>query len=443
MNLLTWRRRGAWRGGWLGALAVTVALGGGAWEALAAPEQDFGARVKRWEHLVERGEPEAARAELDTVDLDALTGPAERLVVASLYALAGDRAKAAAIAGAVTEPEMASQVMAVTRPEATVAELLGDARGADACARTDVAVTLGRVGRPGEVVPYLRAVLSRAPDCAAAAQRLAVALIDAGDGAGAAAIAAAALEHDPKNAALQLARISALQMNGDLSGAIDALERLVRSPERQQGHMGLLLAMYLRERRVEARLDYWMKASEAAPAEVVPRFMVGVLLHYGNHFAASDTWLVPLFEEMPGEPRLFVYHAMNLFNLGQPAKARELLETAAALPVVDPDVYYCRAEVTRDTERELAIADFRRFLSIVEGQANTNPVKEARVREMLAALEQCAADGTAVCDGPWEHPRLRGWEAPWVRPALAGLLAAVVAAIGVVLWRRRRATGAR
>ena len=426
MNLLTWRRRGAWRGGWLGALTVTVALGGGAWEALAAPEQDFGARVKRWEHLVERGEPEAARAELDTVDLDALTGPAERLVVASLYALAGDRAKAAAIAGAVTEPEMASQVMAVTRPEATVAELLGDARGADACARTDVAVTLGRVGRPGEVVPYLRAVLSRAPDCAAAAQRLAVALIDAGDGAGAAAIAAAALEHDPKNAALQLARISALQMNGDLSGAIDALESLVRSPERQQGHMGLLLAMYLRERRVEARLDYWMKASEAAPAEVVPRFMVGVLLHYGNHFAASDTWLVPLFEEMPGEPRLFVYHAMNLFNLGQPAKARELLETAAA-----------------GSSRRSAGMWRRGMEMSTRSMAVAASQAAARAAVARAALEQCAADGTAVCDGPWEHPRLRGWEAPWVRPALAGLLAAVVAAIGVVLWRRRRATGAR
>lgn len=399
---------------------------------------DLGVMVTHWEHLVERGEPEAARAELDALDMGRLSGPVERLLIASVYVLAGDREKAGRIAAEVTDAELAPQVAAITRTDVMPAELLGERQGDAACALVPVAVTLRRVGRENMVVPFLRAVLERAPKCAIAAERLALALINIGEGEEAVAIATESLKHDPENAALQLARISALQLTGKLTEAIDGLERLVRSPQRLPGHMGLLLAMYLRERRVQARLDYWMDASSKSPADVVPRFMIGVLLHYENHFAESDTWLLPLFEEMKGEPRLFVYHAMNQYNLGNPAKTRELLDIAAALPVVDPDVYYCRAEVTRDSERDLAIADFRRYVSIVSGQANTNPVKEARVQEMLAALERCKAEGIAVCDGPWEHPRLRGWNAPWVLPAVAGAVAALFAAIGMVLWQRRR-----
>lgn len=421
------------------AVGVAAPAGGDAPKTEAAP-MDLGRLVTHWEHLVERGEPEAAQAELGALDLGRLSGPVERLLVASVYVLAGDRAKGERIAAAVTDPTLAPEVAAITRPEVTPAELLGERRGDAACAIVDVAESLRRVGREASVVPFLRAVLERAPKCAPAAERLALALINVDEGEEAVAIATESLKHDPTNAALQLARISALQLTGHLTEAIEGLERLVRSPQRLPGHMGLLLAMYLRERRVQARLDYWLDASAKDPADVVPRFMIGVLLHYENHFAESDTWLLPLFEEMRGEPRLFVYHAMNQFNLGNPAKTRELLDIAAALPVVDPDVYYCRAEVTRDTERDLAIADFRRYLSIVHGQANTNPVKEARVQEMLADLERCKAAGTAVCDGPWEHPRLRGWNAPWVIPVLAGALAALFATAALVWWRRRRRT---
>lgn len=420
-----------------GDAAVTAPAGDDAPKAEAAP-MDLGQLVTHWEHLVERGEPEAARAELDALDFGRLSGPVERLLVASVYVLAGDRAKAERIAAEVKDPALAPEVAAIARPDVTPGELLGERRGDAACAIVGVAETLRRVGREQAEVPFLRAVLERAPKCAAAAEGLALALIKVGEGEEAVAIATASLKHDPTNAALQMARISALQLTGKLTEAIEGLERLVRSPQRLPGHLGLLLAMYLRERRVQARLDYWMDASAKEPADVVPRFMVGVLLHYENHFAESDTWLLPLFEEMPGEPRLFVYHAMNRFNLGNPAKTRELLDIAAALPVVDPDVYYCRAEVTRDTDRDLAIADFRRYLNIVSGQANTNPVKEARVQQMLASLERCKADGTAVCDGPWEHPRLRGWHAPWVKPVLAGAAAALLATVALVLWRRRR-----
>ena len=196
-------------------------------------------------------------------------------------------------------------------------------------------------------------------------------------------------------------------------------------------HEGTLMGPRVRQAQLP-----WLVAQGHKPAAIVlasgdevrrGRWLGEVPAGVYSEFAIRETGTGKIVVGGAGGEARFLYCA-------------EAAEAAERLRELDRLVL---TEASRDAERELAIADFRRFLSIVEGQANTNPVKEARVREMLAALEQCAADGTAVCDGPWEHPRLRGWEAPWVRPALAGLVAAVVAAIGVVLWRRRRATGAR
>ncbi|MCB9729598.1 MAG: hypothetical protein H6744_08195 [Deltaproteobacteria bacterium] len=402
------------------------------------PRLDVEELSRRVEHLVKRGEPGVARAELDALDPDARRSDAQRVVLASLYVLAGDRAAAQRMIDGIEDPGLAPELMAIREPDATPEGLLGDRAGAEACAAVDVATTLRRVGREDAVAPFLRAVLARAPDCAAASEPLAVALVRAGRGEEALAVADAALAHAPDNDALRFIRVSALQQNGRLGDAIEGLEALVRGPGRKPGRLGLLLAMYLREQRVQARLDYWLDAAAQDPADPVARFMVGVLLHYQNRFAESDQWLMPLFEELPDEPRVYVYHAMNQFNLGHPDRARSLLDQAAALPVVDPDVYYCRAEVTRDTDRDLAIADFERFLSMIRGQALGNPAKEARVETMLAALKRCKASGDEVCDGPWEHPRLRGWRAPWVLPTLIGAAIALCAGALLLAVRRRR-----
>ena len=61
--------------------------------------------------------------------------------------------------------------------------------------------------------------------------------------------------------------------------------------------------------------------------------MIGVLLHYGNDFEESTRWLQPLMGRLEGEPRLFVYIAMNAFNLGDKPTARRLLDEGAQLDV--------------------------------------------------------------------------------------------------------------
>ena len=117
-----------------------------------------------------------------------------------------------------------------------------------------------------------------------------------------------------------------------------------------------------------------------------------------------------------------------------------LLDQAAALPVVDPDVYYCRAEITRDTERELAISDLERYLALTDGTPHASDSKQARVREMLAELVACHEKGDPRCGGPWEHPRRPWWhpERGFLEPLVLGLIL-----LGWMLWRlgRRRARG--
>jgi MYXO-CTERM domain-containing protein len=216
------------------------------------------------------------------------------------------------------------------------------------------------------------------------------------------------------------------------------MENIVRGEHRQAGNLGMLLAMYLRGQETERAIETWKAWHVDHPNDVVAPFMVGVLLHYGNHFEESNRWLEPLEDRLHDEPRIFVYRAMNAFNLGDRTTARTLLDAAALLPVVDPDVYYCRAEITRDTERELAIEDLGRYLALTEGTPHASVEKQARVRDMYEELLVCHRENHAHCAGPWEHPRKAWWETPKAAGlmGLAGLLI-----VGLALRRRRRRIG--
>ena len=392
--------------------------------------------LRRVDHLVARGDAAmTAEAVKGTADEIATNG-VSRAVLAALAAGTGDGERAARLAAAVPEGEATPLATAILHPKRTAAELLGERTGDDACTVAGIAPHLPRLGRPGLVLPLLEAVLTADPECLGARLALAMHYIASQDGA-------AALQHierlppdEPDDAAVARLRAAALRLTGNLDEAIDEVEQIVRGTARAAGDMGLLLGMYLREKELPKRIDLWRAHAAQHPDDVVAPFMVGVLLHYGNEFEESDRWLKPLNGRLVGEPRLFVYQAMNAFNLGDVATARRLLDEGAELEVVDPDIYYCRAEITRDTERELARSDLQRYLALTEGTPHANVKKQARVRDMLAHLEQCIADGTPKCGGPWEHPRkpYQGLLTTIVWP----LLGTVLLGLTLGLWWRRR-----
>ena len=73
----------------------------------------------------------------------------------------------------------------------------------------------------------------------------------------------------------------------------------------------------------------------------------------------------------------------------------------------DPDVFYCRAEILRDTRRQQARTDLARYDAMSKGSHMSNPEKNARVGQMIKDLDGCLKTNPAVCESLWEHPRLR------------------------------------
>ena len=383
------------------------------------------------EHLVARGDLDEARRLVRALDVESLTPGASVGELAVLYMVVGDAVRAQQLAKRTLGTPAAHLGRVVLEPELDAATLIDGLDADAACRLTQAAVPLRRLGRPEQAEALLRAIATQHPACLAAVTGLALSLIGGRRGDEALAVTAPALEAHPDDPEVLMVHSSALRLVRRLTDAIDIVERLVRSPDRRPGNLGMLLAMYLREGELGARTERWKEVAAREPDDLVAPFMIGVLLHYGNHFRASNAWLVPLHDRLAGEPRLYVYRAMNEFNLGRGGEARRMLDHAAGLPVVDPDVYYCRAEITRDTERDLAVADLERYLSLTDGTPHASDAKQARVHEMLDELRQCVSDGTPHCGGPWEHPRRPTWKMGWgnLWPfvfAVCGLLLAAV-----------------
>lgn len=376
-------------------------------------DADEGSRVlglgKRVEHLLQRGNQPAARDLLAAFDDTAIVSPASRGELAVIHGLVGDADGARKIAEEISGTRSEWLAQAAADPTQITGEILADRSPDDVCEMVSVGHALNRLGKAAQAEAFLRDILKASPKCREAVVRLALTLIDQRRGEEALDVVTPAFDADPDNPELMMVKCSALRLLARLPEAIALVEQLVRSGRHQPGDLGMLLAMYLREQELGRHIDHWKQWASRHPEDLVAPFMVGVLLHYGNDFEESDQWLKPLRGRLENEPRLFVYTAMNAFNLGRVEESRALLDQAAELPIVDPDVYYCRAEITRDTERELAISDLQSYLALTEGTPHASDSKQARVRDMLAELIDCHERNLPQCGGPWEHPRRPWW----------------------------------
>ena len=203
--------------------------------------------------------------------------------------------------------------------------------------------------------------------------------------------------------------------------------------------MERLLVRRTHDRGAIARLEARVASPEA---DFIDRFLLGVVLHYENDFVGSNALLLPLEEKLGGEDRFHIYRAMNDFNLGDRPAALARLETAAKRDAPDPDIYYCLAELLRDTDRPRALDGLERYAAASQSDPMSNPAKEHRIRRMMEGLRACMEDERPVCEGEWEHPRLRHANEEgdqrrrvWV---IGGVLLAVTGLAGLI--RRSRAS---
>lgn len=184
----------------------------------------------------------------------------------------------------------------------------------------------------------------------------------------------------------------------------ERLEKAVTDGEAEAGALKRLLGFYIQvEGRVE-RLGRFRVKADADPTDVLANFFTGVLLHYERDYEASSRYLSRVVGKVSDEPRLFIYLAMNAFNLGDRAGAEATIARAEALDLEDPDVAYCVGEIFRDTDRPRAVRAIDRYWEMTRFTSDVKSIKQQRVWQMRLALQRCVdADTPAPCPGPWEH----------------------------------------
>ncbi len=250
----------------------------------------------------------------------------------------------------------------------------------------------------------------------------------------------AARLHEGDSGLLSAVAAARLQ-TGRIDEAISLLERVARHDPRPKGVLRVLLGAMVRQperrTRTRARLEARLTSGEA---DRIDRFLLGVVRHYENEFAASNDLLVPLEEELGVEDRLQIYRAMNDFNLGDRDAAMARLESAAERSDPDPDIYYCLAELLRDEDRPRALESLKRYAASSQNDPMSNPSKEERIRRLISGLEACIEDGRSSCEGEWEHPRLRFATEERDQRRRVGLIfgGLFVLLVALVLLRRRK-----
>lgn len=370
----------------------------------------------------------------------------ERLDVALLWRQLGHQAEADATLGDTSgwpPPEQESATL-IRQGADGAADPVAHATAETACAYVPVVDTLHMLGRPDRAAVAALSLRTLDPKCRLAWEFEIQALVAHRDSSGAVAVAQEALSRFADDPDMAAAAAAAFQSAGELAKAVPLLERSGRARLGEPGALRPLLGAMVRDvaNRPAYRSELERRVA-AAPDDNVARFLLGVIRHYENEFEASQELLAPLQKALDSEDRLHIYMAMNDFNLGRRDAAMTRLEAAAKRPDPDPDVYYCMAEIERDTDRVKARDDLDRYASLSHGDPLSNPGKEARIERLQALVRECIADGRAVCEGEWEHPRFRhrddgrGWV--WPVGLVAGSL--VLGALGWAWMRRRRAGG--
>lgn len=407
-------------------------------------------------YQVARGRPEQARQTLAALPGDLPTGTAVRLAMA--WRIAGDQDRAEATLAALTDMDPAQKLAAAAIRGAEDLDVEASLEGGsprDICDRVAVSDILARLDLAEPAMRLARAARAKNPDCPRAWEAELHRLLEAERLDDAAALAREAVARLPGDDQLTSLAASALSAHGDYREAVPLLEAVARRHPEQEGVMRVLLSAMLRDTAWRETYRDALRAKLAAnPDDVLAQFLLGIIAHYENRFAESNALLEPIEPQMGHQSRFHIYRAMNDFNLGKVDEALARLDAAAEKPLPDPDVFYCRAEILRDTRRAQALDDLRRYRVNPEGATLSNPAKEARVERMMRDLEACLADGRPKCESEWEHPRLTHGEAipgsveppapppapavehdplPWV---FGGALLAALA--GLVLHLRRR-----
>jgi tetratricopeptide (TPR) repeat protein len=390
----------------------------------------------RIEHDIRAKDWDKARAALSAV-----TGPLRpevRVEVAHLWLRMNAQAKAMKVLGDMSKSPPVWQAVArlLQDPKVDVGDTLKTIGSKEKCDLTAGVDMLYRVGALKQAIVWAEAIA--AAGCPAAVERLIGLLQDADRPDEAYRVAQEGRKRYPKHVGIMGGMASVLRTRGDMKPAVYLLEKIARLSNGEGLSLINLLATVVRsgDVRTHFKKEYETLLREKKDDHLA-RFLVGVIQHYDNDFAASNANLTPLLPVYGHADRLHVYLAMNDFNLGRRDDALARLDSRVKGADPDPDVFYCRAEILRDTDRQTARKDLEHYRNISGGKRFSNPEKDKRITTLIDLLNACLKDKRASCEGPWEHPRLRheGKGRYWTLYAVIGFSLLM---LGALAWRKRK-----
>ena len=397
--------------------------------------------------LIKMGDKEEALTLLTLPETSVDATPFQKLRAAIFLKKLGEIDRAKALVTSSSNPLLKAIEGLVLGQELDPKELLAQwdkmqSEAMDTCQLVHVAESAYILGANARSEELLRGIFAKDSACLRAISVLGDNLLVQDRKDDAIALVQPLIDKHPEQSEFKMLLAQYYRLDGRLDEAVALYEEVVKNGNARDEHVRLLVTMYLQQRAEKRQIERWKGLYEENPKNKVAALMIGIMLHYRDEFTESQEWLLPLEAQFKGNPRYQIYRAMNDFNLGDKPGCRARLDMAAQLPVIDPDVYYCRGEILRDSERDTAIADFKRYLALTNDSPFNLPEKQARVREQVRLLEECKANGTETCEGPWEHPRgglMRFFtlhpEAPWIG---FGLVILLLGSAGFLVHRRRK-----
>lgn len=394
--------------------------------------------LRKAAHMVDTGEISNAIGVLDELRDEAIT-PWLLIDLATAYAQAGATEQSRAMATKALDTDADEVANALLGTIADIPSYIGQLPGSRRCESLETARSLKQAGRLDEAELWMK-TLAQGDDCERATVALVELVLDRGRNAEALSI----LDASPHAASEEVLLFKGhiLRTMERYQESLAILEPILRSdPHTHRRLFSSVLTMYLWLGHDYVPFDDWRRISGTNKEDLVTPFLLGAVLHYAGEYEESLQWLEPLYGRLIDVPRLNIYLAMGYFNLdGSDPRARPLLDEALGMSYVDHDVYYCRGEVLRDSDRQAAIDDFTRFLSMTTSEAYHHRWKAYRVKQMRDSLVACQQRGDEVCDGPFEHPK-RGYATRHKNRLATSAGLAIVLCLMVAFYRRRTRAG--
>ena len=134
-------------------------------------------------------------------------------------------------------------------------------------------------------------------------------------------------------------------------------------------------------------IEEYVAKGLAAPDNILLQFEVGVMLHYAQRYEESDKFLENAKVLWPKDPRILIYTSMNAYRSGRQKEAEKKIEFAFdAATKKDPDLFYCRAVIFRNSDLPKAIENLQRYLDVMNRRGGSVE-KQAMVNSFMGNMK--------------------------------------------------------